>query len=202
MNSRAVLWHIISILQQATLLSEITEEMMEKACTKLREDPWRGELMSEVFLILPFFLPSRCLFFDSEFDNVGEAAQIVHVYAQATCGEWADPQAHSTLLPERPDGHWEALDFVCQGTSYHWEFHTATAEHRGRGWEWGAQFALQLDEVLKKHLTGAFFEPWLGDQSGYACYLPREVASDFTLLLENLETHFGWDGYAAFVQAL
>ena len=121
-----MLWSIASILLQATLLPEATEEVIEKAGTQLRNDPWRGELISEVFFILRFFLPSRCLLFDAELDTVEDAGNSVWMDAYATCGEWVDAQVHVTELPERADGCWEARDFVCQGTSYHGEFHTVT----------------------------------------------------------------------------
>jgi hypothetical protein len=200
-RSRDYLWQIALTLERSHLVSHVTEEMIEQACAELRRTTW-CEVIAGVFIVLQVFLPDNCLSFDSELDNVEEAAEVVQMYARATCGEWIDAQARATVLPARADGRWESLDFVCQGTNYHWEFNTATAEGTGRSWQWGEQFALLLEEVLKKHLTGIFFEPWLGGQGTYACYLPRAVAGAFTSLLECLDAYFGWDGFAAFVQAL
>jgi hypothetical protein len=203
-RSRDYIWQIALTLQHHRLIPHVTEEMIQHACGRLRQQRRGISTRGGVFMLLDLWIePDRLVeSFDPELDNCQEAAQAIRHFARATAGEWVPASVSSTVVSQA-NGWIGAIDFDFRGTPFHWEFTTVSAD--GKGTDWEALFYEQLFEFFHKHLEGEFF--YTGsiyeDPSPFPeYYLPRQAVADLSIIAEEIEEHFGFEGFDAFVADL
>lgn len=203
-RSRDILWQIALTLQQSGIVSDLTEEMIQRACERLRQQTRGISTRGRAFMVLDVWVPPERLVerFDPELDNCGEAVQVINHYARATVGEWV-PAFVSSMVISQEHGWTEAIDFDCRGVHFHWQFTTASSDYRGTNW--AATFYEQLFAFFGEYLEGDFF--YTGslyeDPAPFPeYYLPRQAVVDLNAIAEQIEEQFGFEGGDAFVASL
>jgi hypothetical protein len=203
-RSRDYIWQIALTLQRYGVIPHLTEEMIQRACERLRQQRRGISTRGRVFIVLDMWVtPDRLVEdFDPEIDNCEEAAQVISHYARATTGEWVPAYVSSTVISQE-NGWTEAIDFDFRGIHFHWQFYVASREDEET--DWATSFYDQLWDFFQKHLEGEFF--YTGslyeDPSPFPeYYLPRQAVADLNAVAEKIEEQYGFERGDAFVQEL
>jgi hypothetical protein len=203
-RSRDSLWQIAFTLQHYGIIPHLTEEMIQRACERLRQQKRGISTRGRVFMVLDLWVvPDRLVArFDPEIDNCEEAVQVISHYARATAGEWVPASVFATVLSQE-DGRTEAIDFDFRGTHFHWSFQVASREDKKT--DWATCFYERLVHFFQKHLEGEFFftGSLYEDPSPFPeYYLPRQAVADLNAIAEQIEEQYGFEGGDAFVADL
>lgn len=195
---------IASILERYELVPQVTEEMMQQGCKKLREEPGITTL-DGAFLVLEAWMPDRCVRLGSDVHNNEDAAQALRALAKATGGEWRLTDVSATVVSETEEGRMEAIDFVSQGKPMRWQ-HTVSSQD-GVSSGWAEAFMAWLMEFMETSLSGMFWGPLLDNRTLLLCYLPEPAAMELMMVQSQLGAEFDMpsdygDAFRAFVDAL
>ena len=194
---------IASILARYELVPQVTEEMMQQGCKKLREEPGITTI-DGAFVVLEAWMPDRCVRLASDMHNSEDAAQALRALAGATGGEWRLTDVSSTVVSETEEGRMEAIDFVFQGKPTRWQ-HTVSLQVGQDGW--AEAFMAWLMEFMETSLSGMFWGPLLDNRILLLCYLPEPAAMELMMVQSQLGAEFDMpsdygDAFRAFVDAL
>lgn len=203
-RSRDYIWQIALTLQHYGVIPHLTEEMIQCASERLRQQSRGISTRGRAFMVLDVWLtPDRLVgSFDPELDNCAEAVQVIYHFARATGGEWVPASVSSTVV-SRENGQTEAIDFDFHGTHFHWQFAVASSEYRKT--DWTGSFYGQLFAFFHEHLEGDFF--YTGshyeDPSPFPTYyLPRQAVAELNTIADKIEELYGIEDGDAFVADL
>ena len=191
MTGPEYLEHIAQLLLQHGIIPQITEEMMRQAGEELHRHvtspypPWGISSACLLEALVPFLTETseRLLWFDAEMDS-DTYADLVRRFAAATGGEWAPERMEIDVIADKYTNDFQfTLDVEVRGEVIHGEWTDSS--------KWAAEGFLDLIErIAQTHLSGAFVDIPMHDQTMLFAYLPHPCVRDLEALLDLLEHEY------------
>ncbi len=179
------------ILLRHGIIPQITEEMMRQASEELQRHATSSYLQPRIsFACLlealdPFLTetPERLVWFDAEMDS-DTYADLIRRFAAATGGEWAPERMEFDVIADKHTNDFQiTLDVEVRGEVIHGEWTDSS--------KWVSEGFLDLIErIAQTHLSGAFVDIPMHDQTMLFAYLPHPCVRDLQALLDQIEHEY------------